>query len=491
MIGVGKSCSSAVNIATARLFLPPLSELVSSKNNFCDEIFARHLSSFVHENIYFVNQTGYPVKTCVKDDCHRPSIGKYLRYTSLMEYYRFGKELIENRSHINSLANIFYPHGWHWSKHISSCNNPQQPELNNWNCGFLRLSDRSLFEKIQTRNKSLWIELNNLSKQFFHLRNTKKDSAVQVMIYGFLLYLLSRPSRLVSEFMSKHVIVTPRDINSVKVRNSRRLLVDEDKKIKALRINEPSNSHAKNSKNRQSSSLSVSMHVRQGDSCDVILSELVTPMKSYLIQEPDKPSKRPCFSLDIYMAQLDLLKRKYGIMRVYLATDSEDMIQLTRKRGDYEWVYLNVSRSFLNKENGWIDFRGHEYHEQILFTAVADLQLMGHGDIFLGTFTSHFSKLAYYMMVGKRLRIAPFISLDYSLACDTVDICSDDEVLSHNFTIEDIITRTVECQRKRYAKRSGNEETFIELDGWMSDDNDFCAIYEPHKYYLESIKSSA
>ena len=78
---------------------------------------------------------------------------------------------------------------------------------------------------------------------------------------------------------------------------------------------------------------------------------------------------------------------------------------------------------------------------------LADLALLSRGDIFLGAFSSHFSKVAYYSMVGQHLRVLPFMSLDYPLDCDTTDSCTPQDIEARHPTMEDLATWAPECLR--------------------------------------------
>ena len=89
---------------------------------------------------------------------------------------------------------------------------------------------------------------------------------------------------------------------------------------------------------------------------------------------------------------------------------------------------------------------------------------MRRGDIFLGAFSSHFSKIAYYIMAGEKMFLPPFISLDYPLSCDTTDACSAEDIIRRNLTIEQIISRAPECQRE-------------DDGGWVEKGRDPCGIY--------------
>lgn len=67
-------------------------------------------------------------------------------------------------------------------------------------------------------------------------------------------------------------------------------------------------------------------------------------------------------------------------------TDSEDMIERTRIEPDFNWVYINVSRNFLDHGLGWIEYRKDELNANIMNSTIADMILMKYGDIFLGLF---------------------------------------------------------------------------------------------------------
>lgn len=109
------------------------------------------------------------------------------------------------------------------------------------------------------------------------------------------------------------------------------------------------------------------------------------------------------------------------------------------------------------------------------FSAVADIELLKRGDIFIGTLASHFSKLLYASMVGYQMRMLPFISLDFPMVCDTIDACSDNEVLGRNQTIEEIVLRNPACERAGAIRSNLFAESG--LAGWLPEDKDNCNIY--------------
>ena len=148
-----------------------------------------------------------------------------------------------------------------------------------------------------------------------------------------------------------------------------------------------------------------------------------------------------------------MVRKKYGVKKVYLSTDSSDMIKLTTEYPEFEWVYLDIPRTAFDMYiKSGLDHHMNEVSNEanntiFFFSAVADIELLKRGDIFIGTLASHFSKLLYASMVGYQMRMLPFISLDFPMVCDTIDVCSDNEVLGRNQTMEEIILRNPACER--------------------------------------------
>jgi hypothetical protein len=208
---------------------------------------------------------------------------------------------------------------------------------------------------------------------------------------------------------------------------------------------------------------SVSMHVRQGDACDDMTNEVNDKITQVVMSANNH---RICYSVDVYMSKLYKLKELYGVSRVYLATDSQNMIDKTYLEKDFNWIYINVTRDIFDSRT-FVDHRMRNeelFRETALFSGVADLELMRRGDIFLGAFSSHYSKLAYYLISGSKMRPIPFISVDYTLACDQLDSCSDDDIAKRPHTLVDIINWAPECIHN--------------LREWSPRDNeDPCGIY--------------
>ena len=70
-----------------------------------------------------------------------PSIGKYIRYHSLMEYHRFQGYLnnADDQYQKNNLIDIDFPNGWVWSSDINICN--EKSLGGQWSCIFRSIKD--------------------------------------------------------------------------------------------------------------------------------------------------------------------------------------------------------------------------------------------------------------------------------------------------------------------------------------------------------------
>lgn len=440
-IGIGANCScgsESCTLSTMRSFLPSPELLTKSlQDKYCDSMFSRLADVYIERKATFTPHIGYPqsvdsVHCHIAGTCVHASPGKSVRYNALIEYFRFNHRSFTGKS---SLFDIIYPHrnGWYWTQNINMCNDSRQPATYSWSCAFLNMSS-SLHEN---GNINYAGSVDDAKIQdMIHLRENKTDHVLQIMVYGKLLSRLTRPSKLVQQYMEQNVVDVMGNKNAVRPEHF-----------------------------TDTAPPSVSMHVRQGDSCDFVLHHEIAHMTTYI--NTTGGHRRPCFSVDVYMKKLSLLRTLYAVNKVYLATDSEEMIHRTHLHTEYNWIYINISRSHFSQ--GWVDrsAASRERSQVTLFSAVADMALLSRGDIFLGAFSGHLSKVFYYLMAGQQMRLPPFVSLDYPLSCDTIDICSDVDVLARKQTIEGIISRAPECQRKRSGR----------VDGWVQPWSDPCGLY--------------
>jgi hypothetical protein len=189
--------------------------------------------------------------------------------------------------------------------------------------------------------------------------------------------------------------------------------------------------------------ISVSMHVRRGDACDMEVDEDVDLEQQLLLkfvrQKQFILPSRPCYSIDAYIKKLHHLRNLYKVKRVYLSTDSTEMIKRIHSEPLFNWVYVhNPHLSSLDRK-GWIEKRPDSENEGILNSTLADINLLRYGDIFLGAFSSQYSKIGYFLMAGEQQTIPPFLSLDVPLACAIHFNCSM-AVLSHvNYSVMEVL----------------------------------------------------
>jgi len=471
-----------------KLFIEEMTNPLRSK---CDNLLSYMMELWMKIAPRIITRTSYPYTGFTT----KISVGKYARYASLVSYKFFTGYLNESQ-----FAEIEYPKkpDWPWADGIESC----KGEFRGWNCAFLPFSvldphSHSHLSQVQsyhhdTREGSMSVDQLNISRyhrvdthleEVFALRDTMKNHPVQLLLYGKLLEIVSLPSALIKEFMLANLRIIPRS-------------VDDSSSTSTSTANSPIplkfNSFLdferhQTSGRRKQEGLSVSMHVRQGDACDFFVDFEMENMTTYLISrrrrslheqankmskshatdmETDRSSnstssttttttterllskgpppkkKRPCFTLDVYMKILHTLKDMYNVTTVYLATDSEEFVKRIEHETDFTWIYVFAHREFFSKDQGWVEFRKDKFNQGTLFSSVADMTLMKYGDIFLGGFASHFSKVAYYMMVGHHQRLLPYISVDFPLGCDTIDSCNMDEPFLKTLTIEDMISRS-------------------------------------------------
>ena len=85
---------------------------------------------------------------------------------------------------------------------------------------------------------------------------------------------------------------------------------------------------------------------------------------------------RYCYTWGVYLAQLEELKRKYGVRTVLLATDDADgkvTGRLPLEKG-FNWAFLHYPRQQF-KKRGWMEFR-KDLTEDVPFSLAAALEML-------------------------------------------------------------------------------------------------------------------
>ena len=418
-------------IQFSREFLPEstyyLSELQKSKENDCDSILSKALTYWLKSYARIVTRPGYPYQKYME----KVSIGKYVRFNSMIQFHLFHG--FTNDHLINFHYNQNPGLGWPWTDENPNC----VGNFTNWNCGFRNFNE-IVPEEIMTTDELSVLGVNQ--NETFRLRSEKPNHILQVLLFGKVLEIVSEPNSIIKEYMMENWISVNPNAVLLNYVPSTIPIIEKFKSFsnfkEMTKINSTDNFFT-----------SVTMHVRQGDSCDRIIDEVVTNLTNF------KTKIRPCFSINIFMKKLYELKKLYNVKRVYLSTDSSDMIQRTLVEPSFHWIYTNNSRNNFVHGIGWIEYRTDLMNAEILNSTIADLTLMKYGDIFLGkvlfqffhflhtfllsgAYTSHYSKLAWYLMAGVQMRLPPFVSLDYPLTCDYNQNCENN---GYNMTVEQMI----------------------------------------------------
>ena len=377
--------------------------LQDAKSNGCD----KELSLYV----------GYWMKTFSKNVYTRPSynhtrndvkktIGKYLRFSSMVQYRLFSG----NDSDI--LINVEYlsqpnQKGWPWTDRNRKC----KGNYSDWSCAFIPFTSLSgrefdLFKNLE-KNSSILTFGKMARDDIFSYRRTRVNSSVQLLYFGKIASIYAEPNEMVKDYLTKNVVLL-RKVSMLT--NKNRTAVNRFTSFEQFEGYVTSKF--------MSEGTSVSMQVRQGDSCDWVIRRW-DPSISRIWDRKKRGGQRvrKCFALNVYMEHLYRLHELYNVQTVYLSTDSQDMIDLAKNNSAFDWIFLDNSRQkFHFNESGarwarnWIEFRHDAFNEEILFSSVADLNLLKYGDIFLGQFSSLFSKLAYYVMIGHQPKLYRFFN---------------------------------------------------------------------------------
>ena len=318
LIGISDNCLCEFNqtcdLLTARTFLPPKDAFERVfLNRHCNDAFSEYVEYYLRLNTSFQSHVGYHF--CPPNgNCHQPSFGKYVRYSSFLNYFQLHNSTTSHKM----LYDIeFVGNEFRWTSEVAQC---QLGEVSlGWGCIFKPMSEPSA-----RRDVSFSSDFHSLGEKLISLRSTKRNHIVQLMIYGKLLALLTRPSNGLRDYIKQHVVSTHAS-NNQPVSASRRKLFDGGNSFKeslpnrrrgkpdrnphnvrfssrkntnmarrqlhsasidwclrktnkfalsglSLGSNHRTNFATEMSEDASCAAPSVSMHVRQGDSCDVVLT---------------------------------------------------------------------------------------------------------------------------------------------------------------------------------------------------------------------------
>mmetsp|Transcript_12267 Transcript_12267/g.17002 ORF Transcript_12267/g.17002 Transcript_12267/m.17002 type:complete len:449 (+) Transcript_12267:14-1360(+) len=152
----------------------------------------------------------------------------------------------------------------------------------------------------------------------------------------------------------------------------------------------------------------IGLHVRLGDAC--IKSE-------HGIGEHG----RKCNQLVDFMQHVRKISNEYSIKNIYLATDSEGVLNDTRQYPQYNWFFDRTTR-----RGGVLDRKSIEYslsHKLIDgydegLGVIDDVFLLAETHALIGKFTSNIDRVAYQLMTGQSNCYKPYVSLDSTWCFD-------------------------------------------------------------------------
>jgi len=152
--------------------------------------------------------------------------------------------------------------------------------------------------------------------------------------------------------------------------------------------------------------LTIAMHVRHGDACPKIRFNLL--------------NHRKCIDFPLYMEKAEEMRRKYGVSRIYLATDDSEVIAATKTYAKDGWKFITqtMDRDIYANQTTFMEdhLRANEYKDETVIRMtwdyLADVALMASCDMMIGTFSSNIERLAFELMVVHKGYIPPYISLD-------------------------------------------------------------------------------
>jgi len=147
----------------------------------------------------------------------------------------------------------------------------------------------------------------------------------------------------------------------------------------------------------------IGVHIRRGDACHTT------------------GRKNRCRSFEEqYLPHIKTLSEKYGITRVFLATDDSKMLNAimnSQAANEFDFVHVQMDRS-VYANTKLIERRTDLYStksaqaDQMMLQALTDTFLLAETDAFVGHFLSNLSRLAIELSAAFKGYVPPFISVD-------------------------------------------------------------------------------
>jgi hypothetical protein len=171
-----------------------------------------------------------------------------------------------------------------------------------------------------------------------------------------------------------------------------------------------------------SSDAVIAMHVRRGDACETFSTDTGSELK--------RQSERRCFLLPAYIAAAERLAAIYNLNKptIKLLTDSEQVVQETKKYPQFNWCYLDFNRTSVGGEEGvnlhsvlkkrtFIEHRANssdgDIDRALIFhTILSDLKFGSDARFVVGTMRSFVTNSLFSLSTVRHGKLPPTISLE-------------------------------------------------------------------------------
>lgn len=187
---------------------------------------------------------------------------------------------------------------------------------------------------------------------------------------------------------------------------------------------------------------SAAVQVRHGDSCEG--SQQRTKGPRNMMIRGGKRLFRYCYTWDVYARELEMLRERYGLQTVYLATDDPAIVrEAVSNTTSFDWVTVDWPREQLAKPKPWVEFR-QNLDEHVPLSLAAELEVLSHADMFVGSFGSQVGRSIYFGMNARTRTgsLPPFVSVDgYGLCCDFREDCTEEDILARGRPMRECIEK--------------------------------------------------
>ena len=192
--------------------------------------------------------------------------------------------------------------------------------------------------------------------------------------------------------------------------------------------------------------VAVSVHVRGGDSCDIVVHAANRTTWGYWAPTSDVRIRRFCVHPSVHLAAVRALMASRNVHSVLLATDQTEAVDIFRplEREGIELHLHNFDRRPLahagagaDPPDNWIEYRMLKRPEiagHVMASAIEDVRHLARGHVLVAAMCSRFSQLVHGAMIAHNRREVEVVTLDKCQPlCDEERGLEYDEQMRWNF----------------------------------------------------------